>query len=95
MKDVNVEEKDKTIKKMIEANKILREDLKREAERYTLLEKKYKELLVKYNVLAKENAHHVETLFHMNTGGNIHNYEEYLGRNEESINQRTTNIFAQ
>jgi hypothetical protein len=34
MKDVNLEEKDKTIKKLLESNKYLREDLKRETERY-------------------------------------------------------------
>ena len=84
MKDVNVEEKDKTIKKLIESNKYLREDLKREAERYTLLEKKYKDLLIKYNVLSKEHASNVEKLFSMNTGGNIHNYENFLSRDTNS-----------
>jgi hypothetical protein len=85
MKDINLDEKDKNVKKMLEANKQLREDMKREAERYHLLEKKYKDLLIKYNMLAKENAHHMETLFHMNTGGNINNYESYLHHNEDNI----------
>jgi hypothetical protein len=78
MKDVNLSEKEKTIKKLIEANRQLREDLRREAERYSLIEDKYKDLLVKYNVLAKENAKNTEMLFSMNTGGNIHNYSNYL-----------------
>ena len=30
----------------------------------------------------------------MNTGGNIHNYENYLTKNEEEV-RRTTNVFAQ
>jgi hypothetical protein len=45
-----------------------------------LLEDKHKEILVKYNVLAKENARNAEMLFNMNTGGNINNYDSYLLR---------------
>lgn len=78
MKDVNLDEKDKTIRKLIESNKIMREDLRREAERYNLLEKKYKDVLVKYNILSKDHASKVEKIFSMGTGGNIHNYESYL-----------------
>lgn len=69
MKDVNLEEKDKNIRKMLEANKDLREKLSSEVERYKLLESKYKDLLIKYNVIAKEHAKLGETLFHMKTGG--------------------------
>ena len=69
MKDVNLGEKDGTIKKLLDANRQLREDLKREEERYKLLEQKYKDILVKYNVLARENAKNAEMLFTMNTGG--------------------------
>ena len=69
MKDVNMDEKERTIRKLIEANRQLREDLRRETERYGLIESKYKDLLVKYNVLAKENAKNAEMLFSMNTGG--------------------------
>ena len=78
MRDVNLDEKEKTVKKLIEANRQLREDLKKEADRYGLLEGKYKDILVKYNILAKENAKNAEMLFSMNTGGNIHNYDKYL-----------------
>ena len=69
MKDVNLNEKEKNLKKLIEANKDLRDKLIVEVERYNLLENKYKDLLVKYNVVAKENAKNLEVLFHMNTGG--------------------------
>ena len=82
MKDINMDERDKTIKKLIEANRQLREDQKKEIERYSLLESKYKDLLVKYNVLAKENARNAEMLFRTNTGANIANYDSMLERPE-------------
>lgn len=83
MRDVNMDEKDKTVKKLIEANRQLREDLRKEADRYGLLESKYKDILVKYNMLAKENAKNTELLFAMNTGGNVHNYDKYLESNAD------------
>ncbi len=86
MKDVHVDEKDRTIKKLIEANRQLREDMKRETERYQLIESKYKDLLVKYNVLAKENARNAEMLFNFNTGSNIKNYDNFLER--QSIDEQ-------
>ena len=43
------------MKKLIFANKQLREDLSREIERYNLLEEKFREILVKYNLAQKEN----------------------------------------
>ena len=92
MKDVNVHEKDQTIKKILEANRQLREDLKRESERYSLLEGKYKDLLIKYNMLAKENAKNVEMLFTMNTGGNIHNYSNYLNKDEKPEQQKKSSM---
>lgn len=78
MKDVNMDEKEKTVRKLVEVNRMLRQDLAKEADRYKLLEDKHKELLVKYNVLAKENARNAEMLFNMNTGGNIGNYDRFL-----------------
>ena len=86
MKDVNMSEKDKTIKKLIEANRELREDMHRETERYTLLENKYKDILVKYNVLAKENSKHAELIFSMQTGANINNYQNYLHNDHDRKN---------
>ena len=50
MKEVNNEEQERTMKKLIFANKQLREDLSREIERYNLLEEKFRGLLVKYNL---------------------------------------------
>lgn len=87
MRDLNMGEKDKTIKKLIESNRQLREDMRRESERYSLIENKYKDILVKYNVLAKENAKNAEMVFSMNTGGNIKNYDSYLERDERQISQ--------
>lgn len=56
MADVKTGEKDVTIKKLIFANKTLREDLQQEIERFNLLQNKYKELLIKYNISQKENT---------------------------------------
>ena len=55
MKEVNNEEQERTMKKLIFANKQLREDLSREIERYNLLEEKFRGLLVKYNLAQEEN----------------------------------------
>ena len=78
-----MDEKDKTVKKLIEANRQLREDMRKEVDRYSLLENKYKDLLVKYNMLAKENAKNAELLFSMNTGASKQNYERLLSGKEE------------
>ena len=56
------------MKKLIFANKQLREDLSREIERYNLLEQKFRDLLVKYNLTAKENEKNQKLVFTMNTG---------------------------
>lgn len=47
---MNIEEQERTMKKLIFANKQLREDLSREIERYNLLEDKFRDLLVKFNL---------------------------------------------
>ncbi len=51
MKEVNLDERERTIKKLIEANKQLRADLVKEIDRYTLLEEKYKDVLIQYQEL--------------------------------------------
>jgi len=86
MKDVNLGEKDRTIRKLIEANRTLKDELDREMERFTLMENKYKELLVKFNVAAKENAKYAELLFANTTGSKLGNFESYLAK--DSSNQR-------
>lgn len=55
MQEVNMDEQERTMKKLIFANKQLREDLSREIERYNLLEEKFRDLLVKFNLAQKEN----------------------------------------
>ena len=93
MKDVNVGEKDITIKKLIQANKGLKEDLERELERFTLLEQKYKDLLVKFNSLAKENAKYAEMMFTQTTGGKLSNYQQFLST-DGIAGAKTTDGFA-
>lgn len=83
MKDVNLDEQKKTIKKLIEANKQLRLDLEKEVDRYQLLEKKYSEVLSKFNILGKENARNEEMIFGMTTGTNIRRYQNYMEEDNE------------
>ena len=78
MKDVNVSEKDRTIKKLIDANRQLKEELSREMERYSLLENKHKDILLKFNVLAKENSKYQDLLFTQTTGGKMGNFNSFL-----------------
>lgn len=78
MKEVNLDERERTIKKLIEANKQLREDLARETDRYTLLDEKYRQVVVRLNELAKANAKNEELVFGMTTGGNMNRYSEFL-----------------
>lgn len=78
MKEVNLGERERTIKKLIEANKQLREDLCREVDRYILLEDKYKEVLLKLDSISKENKRNEELVFGMTTGGNMDRYSGFL-----------------
>ena len=68
MREVNNDEQERTMKKLIFANKQLREDLSREIERYNLLENKFRDLLVKYNLTQKENEKNQKLVFAMGTG---------------------------
>ena len=88
MKDVNVGEKDRTIRKLIEANRQLKDDLEREMERFTILENKHKDILVKFNSLAKESAKQAELIFSSTTGGHLSNYQGFLATGEHG--ERTT-----
>jgi len=78
MKEINLDERERTIKKLIQANKELREDLGRELDRYALLEGKYRDVLVKHSTVARENAKNEELVFGMTTGGNMSRYSEFL-----------------
>jgi len=83
MKELNLDERARTIKKLIEANEQLRGDLAREADRYVLLENKYKDLLLTQQQLAKENAKNEELVFGMTTGGNMSRYTGFLSDQQE------------
>jgi hypothetical protein len=78
MADVKTGEKDTTIKKLVFANKTLREDLEQEIERFNMLQNKYKELLIKYNIASKENSKNQKSLFTMTTGAQMQKYENFL-----------------
>ena len=78
MKEVNNDEQEQTIKKLIFSNRQLREDMTREIERYNLLEGKFKDLLIKYNLLSKENNKNKEVLFTMHTGAKLPKYDNFL-----------------
>ena len=76
MREVNSDEQERTMKKLIFANKQLREDLSREIERYNLLEDKFRDLLVKYNLAQKENEKNQKLVFAIGTGANLPRYDK-------------------
>lgn len=82
MKEINLDEREKTIKKLIDANKQLREDMLRESDRYFVLEGKYKDVLVKLQQVSKENKKNEDLVFGMTTGGNMKRYQGFLGDNQ-------------
>lgn len=83
MQDVNMDEKDYTIKKLVFANKTLREDLAQEIERFNLLQSKFRDLLIKYNISSKENQKNQKSLFEVTTGAHMHKYENFLDEDGE------------
>ena len=78
MKEINIEERDETIKKLISANKQLREDLAREVDRYIVLEDKHRESLMKLQTANKSNKKNEELMFGLATGGSMGNYKGFL-----------------
>lgn len=90
MQEINVDEKDKTIKKLIFANKTLREDLQREIDRYTMLETKFKQMLVKYNIKARENDRNQKQLFTMHTGAQMEKYDDFLHEPKSNFKSKLT-----
>ena len=83
MKEVNMGEQEQTMKKLIFANKQLREDLSREIERYNLLEEKFRDLLVKYNLAQKQNDKNQKLIFTLGTGANLPRYDNFLDEGGE------------
>ena len=83
MKEVNNEEQERTMKKLIFANKQLREDQSREIERYNLLEEKFRGLLVKYNLAQKENEKNQKLVFTLGTGAQLPRYDNFLDEGGE------------
>ena len=73
-----MEQKDQTIKKLVYANTTLRSDLQREIDRFTQLEAKFREVLIKYNIKVKENSRNQQTLFETATGAQISNFESFI-----------------
>ena len=78
---------DLTIKKLIFANRQLREDLSREIERYNLLEKEYKNKLVETNILKRENSTNKNLVFNAATGANMNNYDKFLAGKEKKFDE--------
>jgi len=92
MADVKTGEKDTTIKKLVFANKTLREDLEQEIERFNLLQNKYKELLIKYNIASKENTKNQKSLFTMTTGAQMQKYEAFLDEQGEFSHKKRSRM---
>jgi hypothetical protein len=83
MKEVNLDVRERTIKKLIEANKQLREDLIREADRYVLLESRYRDVLVRYGIAAKDVQRNEELVFGLTTGVSMDKYSNFLTDQKE------------
>jgi len=88
MKEINLDEKQKTIKKLIDAHRNLQEDLHKEQDRYMLLEKKYKDVLVKFSISDQENARNEELIFGMQTGSNMNRFRGFLSEKDEKDKYR-------
>lgn len=78
MRDINLEEKDVMVKKLVTANKQLREDLTREVDRNLMLEEKYKEVKMMFENVAKSNKKNEELVFGMSTGANMTRYTDFM-----------------
>ena len=83
MKEVNLDVRERTIKKLIEANKQLREDLTRETDRYVLLESRYRDVLVRYGIAAKDVHRNEELVFGLTTGVSMDKYSNFLTDQKE------------
>lgn len=52
--------------------------MSREIERYNLLEGKFKDLLVKFNIVTKENTKNKDLVFSLTTGSQFPKYDNFL-----------------
>ena len=52
--------------------------MSREIERYNLLESKFKDLLVKFNIVSKENTKNKDLVFNLTTGAQFPKYDNFL-----------------
>ena len=73
----------------------------REIERYNLLESKFRDLLIKYNIVTKENTKNKGLIFNMQTGAQFPKYDEFLddkgefdkrGRQARTVNELDDNF---
>ena len=94
MKETNTLENERNLKRMITANKQLREDMNREIDRYNLLEQKFRDLLVKYNIVTKENEHNKNLVFKIQTGTQLNKYDNFLDQDKEFSSQKKNRKMA-
>jgi hypothetical protein len=78
MKEVNLDVRESTIKKLIQANKQLREDLAREVDRYIFLDEKYRDAVLRLEATTKSNTRNEELVFGLTTGGSMSRYQGFL-----------------
>jgi hypothetical protein len=57
--------------------------LAQEIERFNLLQAKFRDLLIKYNIASKENVKNQKSLFEVTTGAHMHKYENFLDEDGE------------
>ena len=69
----------KIMKDLTGANEELREQLKREHDRYKVLEARYSECIYKLSNVTMENQKNQELAFGLSTGTNFNKYQGYLG----------------
>jgi len=48
-----------------------------------LLQSKFRDLLIKYNIASKENSKNQKSLFEVTTGAHMHKYENFLDEDGE------------
>jgi len=73
------------VKKLIQTNQMLRDDSVKQTEQFEHLQAKYKDLLVKFNILSKESLRNKELIFTQQTGANLGNYESFLEEDEKEL----------